>query len=465
MASLRITQEQFESLKSHLFPGDSLEAVALASCGRFCHKGHDYLLINEVLLIPHALCERKTDYVKWPTGFTDDFLEKSAQQGYGIVKFHSHPGYYKQFSKIDDRSDKAFFDAVYGWSDDKNPHASVVMLPNGEMFGRTISYDLGFAEIKRVSVIGRDLKFFDRKPQSIDEEVSLRDIQAFGHGTVSTLSNLKVAVVGCSGTGSPLLEQLYRLNVGNINITDHDSMETKNLNRIYGSKRAHTQIDTKKVSMMKEHLDEIELDVEVTVFDENLFYSLPAIREVMSSDFIFGCVDKVDAKQLLNHISTYYLVPYIDIGVKLKSDGEGGIEEISGALNYVCPGGPSMMSRKAYSMEMLEADALNRVDPETYRARRKEGYMIDVDNPSPAVISVNTLVAALGVNEMLARIHNFRYSGNEDFDTTMISLTEWDIFHTHDKSQDKYLNRFIGKGDTKPLLGMAELNRFNDDLG
>lgn len=464
MIHLKMTEQQHSSLKNHLFPGDSLEAVSLASCGRLCHEDREFFYVHEIFHIDHSLCERKADFVSWPTGAADEFLEKATEKGLAIVKFHSHPGYYRKFSHIDDESDTAFFDAVYGWADNEKPHGSVVMLPNGELFGRVIQSDLSFEPISRFNVVGNNLNVYGEGFRNADKEVSIRDIQAFGDGTASLLSNLQVAVIGCSGTGSPTVEQLYRLKVKSLVIVDPDILELKNLNRNYGSTKKEAENKEKKVDSRKRYLDNIGLDVNVKVFDTNLYDSAEALKEVLCSDFIIGCVDKVDAKQLLNHISTFYLIPYIDVGVKLVSDGEGGIDEITGTINYVYPGGSSLLSRNAYSMKMLEADAEQRVNPEYYKERRKEGYMVDVENPSPAVISINSVMASYGVNEFLARIHPFRYSDNSRYDTTVISLTEWDMFHTHEKSEDKYLNKFIGSGNTKPLLGISELNKFNAEF-
>ncbi len=464
MIHLKMTEQQHSSLKNHLFPGDSLEAVSLASCGRFCHEDREFFFVHEIFHIDHSLCKRKEDFVSWPTGVADEFLEKSTEKGLAIVKLHSHPGYYRKFSHIDDESDTAFFDDVYGWANDEKRHASVVMLPNGELFGRVIQPDLSFEPISRFNIVGNNLMIYGEGFRNADEDVSIRDIQAFGEGTVSVLSNLQVAVIGCSGTGSAVIEQLYRLKVKRLVLVDHDKVESKNLNRIYGSTKSDAENGEKKVLALKRHLDNIGLDVEVVVFDRNLYDSPDALKEVICSDLVLGCVDKVDAKQLINHISTFYLIPYIDVGVKLVSDGEGGIDEITGAINYVYPSGSSLLSRNAYSMKMLEADAEQRVNPEYYKERRKEGYMVDVDNPSPAVISVNSVMASYGVNEFLARIHPFRYSDNSRYDTTVISLTEWDMFHTHEKSEDKYLNKFIGSGNTKPLLGISELNKFNAEF-
>ena len=48
---------------------------------------------------------------------------------------------------------------------------------------------------------------------------------------------MSIAVVGCSGTGSPVIEQLARLGVGRLVLVDPDRVEEKNLNRIVNATR------------------------------------------------------------------------------------------------------------------------------------------------------------------------------------------------------------------------------------
>ena len=64
---------------------------------------------------------------------------------------------------------------------------------------------------------------------------TLRHAQAFGTGTTALLRNLSVAIVGCSGTGSIVAEQLARLGAGRLVLVDPDRVEEKNLNRIPAS--------------------------------------------------------------------------------------------------------------------------------------------------------------------------------------------------------------------------------------
>lgn len=56
--------------------------------------------------------------------------------------------------------------------------------------------------------------------------------QAFGDGTTNMLRRLRIGVGGASGTGSPTIEQLKRLGVGEIVAIDDDYIEDRNLNRI-----------------------------------------------------------------------------------------------------------------------------------------------------------------------------------------------------------------------------------------
>ena len=86
------------------------------------------------------------------------------------------------------------------------------------------------------------------------------------------------------------------------------------------------------------------------------------LRDLAHCDVIFGCMDTVDGR----HDATgwrAYLLPYFDVRVKLVADGAGGIETVVGTVHYLQPDGSSMVCRKVYTMEQVEAAALARQDP------------------------------------------------------------------------------------------------------
>ena len=452
MVHFKITDKMCQELKNHLHNGDGLEALAFVVCGRLNHEGDNWLLAHEVFLMPYEKCSRDVDYVSWKTEHIEHLLEKAKDKGFAIVKVHSHFVANSDFSELDDVSDRSFFEAVYGWSDSELPHASIVMYPDGSMKGRTVQSDMSFAAIPKITVIGDSIRSFTNSFQiePVGKEF-IRNQQAFGKKTTKMLRGLKVGVVGCSGTGSPVIEQLVRLGVGTIVLVDADLIEHKNLNRIVGSTSSDAEAKRLKVEAIKNHIERMGLGTKVIIFPALIQESREAIDALASCDIVFGCVDSVEGRFYLNRISTYYLVPLIDIGVKLVADGEGGIDSINGNIHYVSPGSKTLLERGVFTQEQLTAESLRRMSPQEYEKRK--AYFDNLDVESPAVISVNMAFAAFAVNEMLARFHSYRYSDNKRFSHTCINLSDWDI-NTEgvQESKSKSALRDIGVGNLEPEM-------------
>ncbi|WP_147415819.1 HesA/MoeB/ThiF family protein [Ulvibacterium marinum] len=452
MVHFKITDKMCQELKNHLHNGDGLEALAFVVCGRLNHEGDNWLLAHEVFLMPYEKCSRNVDYVSWKTEHIEHLLEKAKDKGFAIVKVHSHFITNSDFSELDDVSDSSFFEAVYGWSDSELPHASILMYPDGSMMGRTIQSDMSFAAIPKITVVGDSIRSFTNcfQIESVGKEF-IRNQQAFGEKTTKILRGLKVGVVGCSGTGSPVIEQLVRLGVGTIVLVDADLIEHKNLNRIVGSTSADAEAKRLKIEAIKKHIERMGLGTKVIIFPTLIQESREAIDTLASCDIIFGCVDSVEGRFYLNLISTYYLVPLIDVGVKLVADGEGGIDSINGNIHYVNPGSKTLLERGVFTQEQLTAESLRRMSPQEYEKRK--AYFDNLDVESPAVVSVNMTFAAFAVNEMLARFHPFRYRDNSRFANTCINLSDWDInTQVVRESKSKSALRDIGVGNLEPQM-------------
>src|SRR5947209_2117015 len=159
--SLRLTQNDHSALKSHLFPGDGLEAVAVALCGRRRSRSRHALTVRKVVPIPHEECKiRAPDRVTWSTRRLIPLLEEAARRDLAILKTHSHPGGYPQLSSVDDAADADLFNSIFGWTDSAFPHGSAVMLPDGTMFGRAAMPDGTFQPFDSILVPGDDLRFW-----------------------------------------------------------------------------------------------------------------------------------------------------------------------------------------------------------------------------------------------------------------------------------------------------------------
>ena len=379
--TVRISGKMHESVEHHLFPGDRKEAVSIALCGTFMNKDHRILTVYKLCHIPYKECYiREEDQLKWSTSVIIPYLKEAMNKGLSILKIHSHPTNFEDFSAIDTQSDIEFFDSIYGWMDNDKIHGSLIMLPGGKLFGRVLLPDFSFNPIDRISLIGDDIIYWDSDEMNDKkEEFSLRTKQTFGPGTTNLLRKLTLGVIGCSGTGSPVIEQLVRLGVGKLILVDPDIIEEKNLNRILNSTKADCIKKRHKVDIFKETIQKIGLGTIIKTYDRNLYDDKNIIQDLIECDTLFGCVDSVDGRHLMNQISTFYLQPLFDLGVKILADGNGGIEQICGTVHYIKPGGSSLKSRGMYTSEELRAAGMYRTDKKEYNRQKKNGYITNVN--------------------------------------------------------------------------------------
>jgi len=449
---LRFTGQQHEKLKRHLFSGDEKEAVALVRCGRLDDRESHVLCAHEILLVPHEDCRvREPDFVAWPPEVGHGLFERATNKSMAILKVHSHPAGFSRFSSQDDQSDRDLFRSLHCWAENGLPHASAMMLPDGTMFGRTVDSACRFHSIERIAIAGDEIVFFDQMATSAVDEAQMRTVQAFGELTAAMLKRLKIGIVGCSGTGSWVIEQLARLGVGHLVLVDPDIVEFKNLNRIVNTQladaiQARSKVVALKKAVRRHGTGTIMTEIVGSLFDES------AAKTLATCDVVFGCMDKFESRDRLNRIATFYLLPYFDLGVRLDADGKGGITNVSGAVHYLLPDGSSLLSRGCYSPETLRVEVLRRKNPKQYEQELAEGYIKGAKVESPAVISINGFCATMAVNELLARIHPFREGKLAEERIHQFDLKNSFWMQRSDPGHCSVLSRYAGRGDMAPFL-------------
>ena len=311
--------------------------------------------------------------------------------------------------------------------------------------------------VDTICVVGGNLRFQFTEERFANGEWNLRTEQAFGKGTMGLLSKLSIGLVGVSGTGSIVAEQLARLGVGQLTLVDDDKVEERNLNRILNSTRVDAEARANKAEMMARAIQNSGSNTDDVAIPTVL--GLPrTIRILSQCDVLFGCVDSADGRDQMNQISSHYCIPYFDLGVKLVADGNGGIEEISGAVHFIKPGGSSLLSRRVYSPEDVAASSLLRNDEKEYRKRLEAKYIKGVREGSPAVISVNMQIASWAILDFLDRLHQYRIADNNLYESIHVDMSETAIWRDPITAPCKFYGRNVGKGDTIPLLGMPSLS-------
>ena len=456
--SLSMTAAHHTAIKAHVLPQDGKEAVAVAICGRRAGTNSHHFFVHKVVPVPYEACSvRERDRVSWSTDLLIPLLEEASKRGMAILKIHGHPQHYPWHSEVDDQSDRELFPSIYGWMDDDYPHISVIMLPDGRVVGRIVQPNGKFEPLDMVKIVGDDLNFYyANETLGAIPEFAKRTAQTFGEETYAKLKRLKIGVVGCSGTGSWVVEQLGRYGVGALVLVDPDRVEEKNLNRIPATMK-DAQTGVLKVEMARRNIEAMGLGTQVETFPVSLF-NFEAVQAIAECDVVFGCVDSIDGRWLLNRLATFYLLPYFDVGVKLEADGKGGIEQSCGGIQYLQPG-QSLWSRGMFSLEQVRASGLKRTNPEEYERQRQSKYIVGLPpDERPAVISVNMNVAAFGVLEFLARLHPYREEANSEYASFMVSFSQVQLYTDSVTALCPTLIKHVGRGDVIPLLENPELS-------
>jgi hypothetical protein len=109
-------------------------------------------------------------------------------------------------------------------------------------------------------------------------------------------------------------------------------------------------------------------------------------------DLIFCCVDNDRTRIMLCRFAHQYMIPVIDHGARLDARN-GRITAAAGRVSIVGPGLTCLRCSHHVSPERIRAESLS---PERRTALAREGYVMGVDEPAPAIVSINTVVAGLG---------------------------------------------------------------------
>ena len=452
--TLAMTATSHSVLLGYLFPGDGLEAAAILICNRGTGRLGQRLLVADIHCPPYESCHRRRDSVRWPFADTlsPDLISDIDRRGQSIVTIHSHPVGEAHFSPIDDDNDQVLLGSVSNWFDDERLHGTAVMQADGLIRARTVDATGAFGRIDAVSVVGDNIKCWKLAAKGSAEPHESRLKQTFGQGTLDQLKGMRVGVVGCSGTGSIMVELLTRNAIGELVLVDNDALDAVNLNRIVNGTFLDAQLGRPKVQALKEAVERIGLGTVVHAC-EGLTDSAAAVKALIDCDVIFGCVDTAFGRYHLDCIASAYLIPYFDVGVDLVADGAGGISSADAVAHYIHPDGTSLLSRAAYTMDQVTAEQWHRADPEYYEEQRLAGYLAAVGEEQPAVMSVNMQAACLAFNDFLARISRFRLDANSDFATQRFRLVHGSFENEMPPGgPHRLLRRFVATGDRSLLV-------------
>jgi molybdopterin/thiamine biosynthesis adenylyltransferase len=220
-----------------------------------------------------------------------------------------------------------------------------------------------------------------------------RQSVAIGPASDAKLAGSTVAILGLSGGGSHVNQQLAHLGVGSLIAVDDDLVEETNRGRLIGATAADDGLP--KVGVAKRIAHSIDPDIEFTGVAER-FPSPKTVAALKEADLIIACLDRFDARAALNSFARRHLIPLLDIGITIRSKGER-LLSADGQLIVSLPGRPCL--RCSFLTDAVLA-AERRDRPASYDR-----------NPDalgePQVVSMNGLLASQAVSTALELITGY----------------------------------------------------------
>ena len=443
-------------LHHHLFPGDGLEAAALLLC-RLAGQRRVKLLSFDLIEVPHDACRREVDRLTWPGAFVEAAISRAETENLVAIAVHSHPRGALLFSSLDDESDTYLLPAIFEGTG--RMCGSAIMVDSGQMRARLYPGGKKTMAVDLVLQPGEDI--------SLSWHDGMALPMAFTSGMTSWLGRLSACVIGVSGTGSIVAEQLARLGFGEVILIDFDRIEPKNLNRILNSTLEDAKAETFKVEAFGAAIRQYRAGCKVVEVPCNIA-TRAAILAATDADVLFSCVDTGEGRHIADRIGAYFLMPLFDVGVSIPTfpsrDRESrSIIEVCGRIDYVFPGSSNLQDRGVYTAAMLEAEYLAQAAPDTYRRKLNDGYLQGAGEQAPAVISLNMRAASTCVTEFIARSFPFRHDNNAKFARSIFTLCggEEDFY-----PQDRFALRHVfalGAGAQEPLIGLPAFMRGVDE--
>jgi len=383
---LRVDGATWNAISDHLADEHDEQVAALLVRGR--PKDDPVALVVERWRpVSDAYVRDRIHGLTWDGRFNLRLAEEAEPAGLGVVFVHRHAGRgTPRLSRIDRTHGRALMQFLRR----RCPEAThgILVLGDGGIAG-WIDAPNGRRRWAEVRSAGPPPLVLPPREVEPDVDLSDRQLLAFGTTGMDAVAASRIGLVGLSGGGSHVAQQLIHAGVGTLVAIDAQLVEYSNLRRLVGARRRDVN-KTLKVHVARRLARDVRPGVRVIAVPEE-FPSARSLEALRSVDLLIGCVDGWDVRDDLNAFALQHRIPYIDIGAVITPPtGRVGVR-ISGQISIVLPGGPCLRCMGILTDQRVE---------DARQVRR--GYL--VGEPEPQVVSVNGLLASEAVTAALMLI-------------------------------------------------------------
>jgi molybdopterin/thiamine biosynthesis adenylyltransferase len=411
-SSLRVGEELWGAVQSHILQPDRDEHGGALLCGIAITSRGIRLLARE--FIP---AQDGRDYVPGTRGYrelTPSFIRQSLNRARTrnlvCLLVHGHgQGASVAFSQTDNASHERGYPAL---RDISAQTVGALVLASGAVAGDIWHKDGSRTELDVTVVVGNNLRRSTASPRNAAGVRPEDDRQArlFGDVGQQILREARIGIVGAGGAGMLAVEMLSRLGVGQLVVVDPDRVELTNLTRLPGAyrrdacailtgpdrprwvRRVGLKLSRPKVRIAARLARQAGQGTTVEAYPVDVRDSA-AVAALLDCDFILLAADTAAARHIVNIISHQYLIPLVQVGVKVPVSEIGEVGDLFAAVRPVAPDGGCLRCAGLIDSSQLAVDLI---------LDRRERELADygTGQSSPSVITLN----AMAVGEALTHI-------------------------------------------------------------
>lgn len=404
--NLRITEQHYGEMRrltaSSFLPGIEFpsETGCILLLARSDYPARPSLLVTEIMA-PEAddLAERAEDGLV----FASEFLRRALLRvrslnlaGFLTVHTHPHSDKHVGFSPYDDENDPALMQNLYELKPD-GVFGSVVLGKQSIAARIWRALAMKADPLNELVIVGERLNYLPLtgKPTPPVPPASAlfdRSLALTSDSALARLTQLRIGVVGASGTGSLMAELLVRAGAGEIVLFDFDAIEESNLNRVLHARRQDADACANKAQRLAQALNELGLPTKIVAAPLGDIRQRATALDLRGCDVLFGCVDRDWPRLVLCEIAHQYLIPYIDLGTEIGI-GNGELHSLDSRVSYIAPGRACLICSGIISLERVRLESLAKAECGRIIAM---GYSEDIRINAPAVMELNMRAASYG---------------------------------------------------------------------
>jgi hypothetical protein len=377
------------------------ERVAFGLVASGSLQSRRLLLLRELIEAPpEAYLSPGAHGARWTGGFTIQVLNRALAANLGVVIFHEHAfGNPVRLSRDDVESGTQQLEA-FARIQPQRPHGTVVMGTSSSAGMFSINGQLMTPAHLNLRLIRGRLD--DRRSDAPGSETGdagefVSQALVVGGAGQDRLRQTSVAVVGLSGGGSHVVQQLAHLGVGRIIGVDDDRAELRNRSRMIGLTASDVRRRRRKTDVLATLVRHVNLGAQFVPVSAAVPFP-EAVAAIREADIIVGCLDNYHARADLQQLAWRSLIPYVDIGLRIDPDQREARPDswIGGNVNTLLPGSHCLWCLEYLTQAKLDGETGGR-DRSYFQSR----------SGAAQVVSLNGVLASQAVNEVLQLLTGF----------------------------------------------------------